>query len=210
LQLQFSFYFRRHSSRSKKVPEHVGIALLRSGNSPFGVVPVAHAVGRFDNCGEHKAEIQIRPDEVKECLAGFVPDSQAFVAEVAHIQILRRNHSSGGTSICGLCAIRSAGCRHTTGRRARASRLLECPATVRYCLSKTNVAVRGLPSTSVPLAVWVRVLPSLEMTFVPVTSYFPPVFFTSQLVVFASIRLTEILSNGSPVASVEYSLPSYL
>ena len=120
LQLQFSFYFRRHSSRSKKVPEHVGIALLRSGNSPFGVVPVAHAVGRFDNCGEHKAEIQIRPDEVKECLAGFVPDSQAFVAEVAHIQILRRNHSSGGTSICGLCAIRSAGCRHTTGRKRRA------------------------------------------------------------------------------------------
>src|ERR1039457_7521197 len=67
--------------------------------------------------------------------------------------------------------------RGSSGRRA--SRLLECPATVRYCLSKTNVAVRGLPSTSVPLAAWVRVLPSLEMTFVPVTWYFPPVFFTS-------------------------------
>jgi hypothetical protein len=57
------------------------------------------------------------------------------------------------------------------------------------------------------LEVCVSVLPSLEMTFCPVAWYFPPVFFTSQLVVFASIRLTEILSNGSPVASVEYSPP---
>ena len=82
---------------------------------------------------------------------------------------------------------------------------MECPGTVRYCLSKTFVEASGLPSALVPLAVCVSVLPSLEMTFFPVTWYFPPVFFTSQLVVFASIRLTEILSNGSPVASVEYS-----
>ena len=68
------------------------------------------------------------------------------------------------------------------------------------------VEVTGLPSVSVPEEVWVMVLPSLEMTVRPVTWYLPPVFFTSQLVVFASIRLTEMVSNDAPVTG--YSLPS--
>ena len=109
LRLQFLFYFRRLSSSSKKVPEHVGISLLRIGDVSFGVCPVSHAVGRLRNGGEHKAEIQVRPDVIKKCLVGFVPDSQAFVAEVAHIQILRQNHSSGGISIFGLNAVPVAG-----------------------------------------------------------------------------------------------------
>jgi len=78
LRLQFLFYFRRLSSSPKKVPEHVGISLLRIGDVPFGVCPVVHAVCCLRNRGEHKAEIQVRPDEIKKCLVGFVPDSQAF------------------------------------------------------------------------------------------------------------------------------------
>ena len=77
-----------------------------------------------------------------------------------------------------------------------------------YCLSKTMVAVTGLPAASVPVEVCVRVLPSLEMTVRPVMWYFPPVLRTSQFTVFASIRLTEMVSNCPPVAG--YSLPSYL
>src|ERR1017187_6265648 len=97
---------------------------------------------------------------------------------------------------------------------------LRCPAagdiprfgmsrsTFPYCLSKINVWATGLPSASVPLEVCVNVLPSFEMTVRPVKWYFAPVFLTSQLVVFASIRLTEMVSNGPPVAAD--SFPSYL
>src|SRR6266481_3322517 len=84
-----------------------------------------------------------------------------------------------GLSETGSCATRTC--------NARSAKLN------RYCLSKTIVVAIGLPSAFVPLPVCVKVLPSLEMTFCPVAWYFPPVFFTSQLVVFASIRLTEIL-----------------
>ncbi len=85
LRLKFLFYIRRHSSRPKKVPEHVGIALLRSGNGPFGVFPVAHVKLAFDNGGERQAYAQVRPDEINDCLVDFVPDSQRFVEHVAHI-----------------------------------------------------------------------------------------------------------------------------
>lgn len=90
LRLQFLLYVRRHSSRPKKEPEHVGIAFLRSGIGPFGVFPVAHAVGRFRNGGKREAYPQVRPDELKECLVGFGLEPQRFVECVAHIQILRR------------------------------------------------------------------------------------------------------------------------
>jgi hypothetical protein len=52
------------------------------------------------------------------------------------------------------------------------------------------------------------VLPSLEMPVRPVTWYFPPVFFCSNVKVLASICLIEMVSQGAPVSG--YSLPSYL
>src|SRR5260370_42536608 len=65
LRPQFLFYFRRHSSCPRKVPEHVGIALLRFRKGTFGVFPVAHAVRRFGKGGEREAHSQVRPDEFK-------------------------------------------------------------------------------------------------------------------------------------------------
>ena len=92
LRLQFLFYFHRHSCRLRKVPEHVGIALLRTGKRPFCVFPVAHAVSCFGNRGERHAHPQVRSDEVNPCSFDFIPESQVFVEEVAHIQILGDHH----------------------------------------------------------------------------------------------------------------------
>jgi len=91
LRPQFLFYFRRHSSRLREVPEHVGIALFRFGNGPFGVFPVVHAVRCFGNLDEREAYIQIRPDEIKACLVGLGTESQRFMGLVSHIDILGRS-----------------------------------------------------------------------------------------------------------------------
>ena len=62
LRPQFRFDCRRHSRRLAKIPEHVGIALLRTCNGPFGVFPVAHPECSFGNLGEREAHVQVRPD----------------------------------------------------------------------------------------------------------------------------------------------------
>src|SRR5206468_2538663 len=46
-----------------------------------------------------------------------------------------------------------------------------------YCLSKTNVEVKALPSPLVPLVVTVIVFPSFETAIRLVALYGPPVFF---------------------------------
>ena len=84
LRLQFLFYFRRHSCRLRKVPEHVGISLFRFCKGPFGVFPVAHAVLRFGHRGERQAYVQVRADEIKACFLCFGPEPQRFVKLVSH------------------------------------------------------------------------------------------------------------------------------
>jgi hypothetical protein len=47
--LQFLVHFPRHPRRLVKIPEHVGLALFRTGDGPFGVLPVTQADGCFGN-----------------------------------------------------------------------------------------------------------------------------------------------------------------
>ena len=49
LRLQFLVHFPRHPRRLVKIPEHVGLALFRTGDGPFGVLPVTQADGCFGN-----------------------------------------------------------------------------------------------------------------------------------------------------------------
>jgi hypothetical protein len=80
--------FRRHSRRLRKVPHHIGISLLRSGDGPFGVFPMVHADRCLGNCGQRHAHAQVRSDEIEACLFGFGPEPQKFLVGVGHIDIL--------------------------------------------------------------------------------------------------------------------------
>ena len=64
------------------------IALLRFGEGPFGVFPVAHVVLRFDNGGEGEQHAQVRPDEIEACFFSPITECQPFVRRVSHVQIL--------------------------------------------------------------------------------------------------------------------------
>jgi hypothetical protein len=62
--------------------------MFGTSNYLFGVSHIAHAVGCLRNGGECKAQLQVRPDEIKACLFSFVLNPQRFEKKVAHVHIL--------------------------------------------------------------------------------------------------------------------------
>ena len=72
--------------------------------------PVAHADRCLGNGGERHAHAQVRPDEIKACLLGLLPEPQRVIGRVTHIHIL------GDSAIVAT--------RLSPGASASASRLL--------------------------------------------------------------------------------------
>src|ERR1017187_8201326 len=86
--LQFLLCFRRYLRCLRKVSEHVGIALFRTGNRACGVFLIATVILGSGQACKREAHLQVSPDEIKANPLNLVPKSQPFVEQVTHVHIL--------------------------------------------------------------------------------------------------------------------------
>lgn len=147
--------------------------LLESIGQRGGVVAPAAAGPRYNNAPPLPANFVDRPEiltALREALFEEVPNRNIALTT------LQRMGGIGKTVLAqALC--QQALVRHaypdgifwfTIGKESR-----------RYCLSYTATVLTGLPSALVPVVVTVRVLPSLEITALPVIIALPPLMVAS-------------------------------